>query len=326
MFSTTQFSILYFCCLAFCLGSIEALKHTWAQVSDETTQDLPASESRAIAVPPKPKSDENIDKNSGDGEGKVAVYTEEGCRKMRDEYKDICFQALARQLGKTDLTGGVAACELIQMVDKKWECLSDVAEAYSTFDRDAALQVCPTIKRKKWHDQCFFGIALAYSTTDSRWAFRACDMSGQWRDYCRHDVNGEIAVVNLDLALAHCAAEEGDLLTRKTCWHGIGKYIARVDVSRAFEACQKVPLGPQNLYRENCVHGLGWGASEKKEVGASFVAQCDRAGEQKDSCLLGVAYNLKRFNLDTALSICDQVARTDLASQCVAFVNKVPSR
>ena len=44
-----------------------------------------------------------------------------------------------------------------------------------------------------------FGIALAYSTVDSPWAFRRCDDAGQWRDFCRHDVNGEIAVVNVEL-------------------------------------------------------------------------------------------------------------------------------
>ena len=106
----------------------------------------------------------------------------------------------------------------------------------------------------KWRDQCVFGIALTYSVTDSPWAFRLCDQAGQWRDFCRHDVNGEIAVVNPTLALEHCQAEEGDLLTRKTCWHGIGKYIARVDIDKAFAACEQVPSGPH--HRENCIHGL----------------------------------------------------------------------
>ena len=198
--------------------------------------------------------------------------------------------------------------------------MSDVAELYAKHDRARSLEVCPTISKKKWRDQCVFGIALAQSTLDPKWAFRTCDPSGQWRDFCRHDVNGEIAVVDSDLALANCAAEEGDLLTRKTCWHGIGKYIARVDVDRAFDACAKVPSGPDNLYRENCIHGLGWGASESR--GVDFVSGCRRSGAEKDSCLLGIAYNLKRFDVDAGLGICAQVERADLKEKCEAFVRK----
>ena len=162
---------------------------------------------------------------------------------------------LARQSAMRDLVGGQEACLQIEKKDTMWECLSDIAEVYAPFDREASLSLCPTIKKKKWRDQCVFGIALALSTIDSPWAFRTCDRAGTWRDFCRHDVNGEIAVVNVDLALSHCHEEEGDILRRKTCWHGIGKYIARVDVDRAFDACAQVPLGPDNLYRENCIHG-----------------------------------------------------------------------
>ena len=87
-------------------------------------------------------------------------------------------------------------------------------------------------------------------------ASKLCSESGQWRDFCRHDVNGEIAVVNPELALEHCAAEEGDLLMRKSCWHGIGKYIARVDVQKTYAACDQVPPGPEQLYRGNAFMGL----------------------------------------------------------------------
>ncbi|MBM76144.1 MAG: hypothetical protein CMK59_12145, partial [Proteobacteria bacterium] len=170
----------------------------------------------------------------------------------------------------------------------------------------------------KWRDQCVFGIALSLSTIDSRWAFRTCDKAGQWRDFCRHDVNGEIAVVDLELSLEHCHAEEGDILRRKTCWHGIGKYLARVDHDRAFNACERVPKGPQDLYVENCYHGLGWGASES--IGLEFASKCDRSGAYKDSCLLGIAYNLRRFDVDQAISLCSDVKRPDLNQQCRAFV------
>ena len=197
-----------------------------------------------------------------------------------------------------------------------------MAELYAPVDREASLAVCPEIPRKKWRDQCVFGIALALSTLDSDRAFRKCDDAGQWRDFCRHDVNGEIAQVNPDLALEHCHAEEGDLLTRKSCWHGIGKYIARVDVPLAFSTCERVPTGPPTPdgYRENCVHGLGWGAAEK--AGRDFAAECDRAGDFKDSCLVGVAYNLRRFDVAAGMEVCSGVQDALLRGRCDEFVQR----
>ena len=274
----------------------------------ETTQ-------RMISVPPKPKGVQDVSA----GEGDEVVYTEEGCLAQPSQFRDICFHQLARQQARTDLQGARLVCAKLEVEEMKWECMADIAELYSTVDREASLALCPEIERRKWRDQCVFGIALAYATIDSPWAFRLCDDAGQWRDFCRHDVNGEISVVNVALALENCVKEEGDLLTRKTCWHGIGKYLARVDVDAAFAACEKVPSGPQNLYRENCIHGLGWGASESAEEG--FIPVCRRAGAERDSCLLGIAYNLRRFDIDRGLRICTQVYRADLQDQCRRFVS-----
>ena len=271
---------------------------------------------RAISVPPKPKGVQNISEGNGD----EVVYTEEGCLSQPKQFQDICFHQLARQKALTDLDGASETCKRLTSGALFGECLADIAEIFSINDRELSLKLCPTIENKKWRDQCVFGISLMWSTLDSPWAFELCGDAGRWRDFCRHDVNGEIAVVNVQLALDNCAREEGDLLTRKTCWHGIGKYLARVDVDAAFSACEQVPSGPQNLYKENCIHGLGWGASETAEE--NFIPTCRRAGSEKDSCLLGVAYNLRRFDIDRGLRICDQVGRTDLAEQCRQFVSR----
>ena len=309
--SNLLFSLLYGACLAVCIGAVEALQYSWPEPEPEPE---PQSVEQIIAVPPRP---EGVRKIHGEGDEGYR-YTEPGCREHDGQYRDICFHQLARQRATTDLSGGLAACELVEERDSRLECMADVAELYSPTDKAASLEVCPTIPKKKWRDQCVFGIALALSTIESRWAFQTCSDAGKWRDFCRHDVNGEIAVVNVDLALEHCAAEEGDILTRKSCWHGIGKYIARVDVDRAFYACEQVPLGPNDLYRENCYHGLGWGASET--AGAAFATDCRRSGEKTDSCLLGIAYNLRRFDIDAGMAICAQVVRSDLKSQCEKFV------
>ena len=311
--SDLPFAALYALVLALCLGLVQAVQHTWQPTAPPPP---PVVEAVAIAVPPKPEGAQPAPGSGGEG----YRYTEEGCQARQGQLRDVCFHQLAIQRSATDLGGGLAACQAIAEPDTRLECQSDVAEGYARVDRDAALAVCPAIDKKKWRDQCVFGIALAWSTQDSPWAFRLCDQAGKWRDFCRHDVNGEIAQVDVDLALAHCAAEEGDLLRRKSCWHGIGKYLARVDVDGAFAACARVPEGPQGLYRENCVHGLGWGASEG--AGAAFLPTCARAGPQEDSCRLGVAYNLVRFDAAQALEICASVQRTDLRAQCQAFVGR----
>ena len=311
-----SFTALYAACLTACLGGVELLRVSW-EVAAPPPPPQPVDQV-AVAVPPRPEGVRTV---QGDGEDAYR-YTEAGCAAREGELRDVCFHQLARQRAGTDLTGGLAACGQISAKETLQECTADVAELYASVDRDVALAVCPTIPRKKWRDQCVFGIALAFSTTDSAWAFRRCDQAGQWRDFCRHDVNGEIAQVNPDLALENCFAEEGDLLTRKSCWHGIGKYISRVDVALAFDTCARVPVGPATPdgYRENCVHGLGWGAAEK--AGREFAAQCDRAGALKDSCLVGVAYNLRRFDVGAGLEVCSGVRDRLLQTRCEAFVTK----
>jgi hypothetical protein len=312
-----RFLLLYSLCLGLCLAAIQALQR---RPPPPPPPPVEAVQAVAIALPPKP---EGARAASGAGEEGYR-YTEEGCEAREGELRDLCFHQLAMQRSRSDLEGGLLACARMEREEGRMECQSDVAEGYALVDRDASLAVCPGIGRKKWRDQCVFGIALAYAKVEPEWAFRRCDEAGQWRDFCRHDVNGEIAEIDVDLALAHCAAEEGDLLRRKSCWHGIGKYLARVDVDAAFAACARVPAGPEGLYRENCIHGLGWGASES--AGAAFLASCGRAGPEQDSCRLGVAYNLVRFDPVLALEICGGTQRADLRGQCEAFVRTTGSR
>lgn len=320
--TSTYFSLLYLLCLGLCLGAVELAKIGWEPPPEPPPP--PQSVDEIVAIPPKP---DGVREVVGGEDGDSYRYTEQACLAHDPgQYRDICFHQLARQRAPTDLPGAQGACDQIPAPqgkddrDTRYECQSDIAELHSPADRDAALAVCPAIPRKKWRDQCVFGIALALSTLDSPYAFQLCDDAGKWRDFCRHDVNGEIAQVNEDLAFEHCHNIDGDFLVNKACWHGIGKYIARVSVDRAFAACERVPLGPDDKYRENCYHGLGWGAAEK--AGAGFVSSCGRAGPQQDSCLLGVAYNLRRFDVDAGLQVCSGVTDPTLYQQCVTFVEK----
>jgi hypothetical protein len=315
-----SFSIVYVICLLVCLGSVEAAKMGWEPPPEPPP---PQTVDEIIAIPPRPDGVRTVSGEDGD----TYRYTEQKCREHDPgQFRDICFHQLARQRAPTDLPGAQDACSEIPTPETRedrdtiYECMSDIAELHAVADRDASLTICPTIPRKKWRDQCTFGIALALSTVDSRWAFKTCDDAGKWRDFCRHDVNGEIAQINEALAFEHCENIEGDFLVHKACWHGIGKYVARVNVDRAFAACERTPLGPDKKYRENCYHGLGWGAAET--AGADFVPACRRSGPQEDSCLLGIAYNLRRFDVDAGIRVCEGVENSALKQQCTTFVEQ----
>jgi hypothetical protein len=299
-----------------CFVVVELLRMSW-EAPVPPTPEAADDNSVAIAVPPKPEGAAE----QGSGSDSSGTWTEQRCRQLSGELRDVCFHQLARGRAPTDLTGALVACEELESEKLRAECMADVAELHSPTDRDAALAVCPEIGTKKWRDQCVFGIALALSGPDPSYAFRLCDEAGQWYDFCRHDVNGEIAQVDDAMAFANCATEEGDILTRKTCWHGMGKYIARVDVARAWRVCESVPLGPQNIYRENCVHGLAWGAAES--AGRAFLEQCGVLPAQRDSCKLGVAYFESRFDTAGALEICDSVERDDLTAKCLEHVRRM---
>lgn len=308
-----RFFFFYLFCLAGCVGTVQAARYVEAGAADPPPQEVAGV---AIAVPPKPEleSDRALD----EGEGSGRRYDEATCNEYEDDFRDVCFQALARQRAPRDLEGALQACEEVVRDRLRFECMADAAELHVPTSLEDALEVCPRIPRRKWHDQCHFGIAMALVDVDWDEALEACERAGIWRDFCRHDVLGEIAVEDTDWVLEVCHRQEGDLLTRKTCWHGIGKYIGRVDLERAFAACEEVPLGPSNLYRENCVHGVGWAAGER--FGAAGVAHCHRAGPQEDSCRLGVAFQLKALDPSAAVEICHRVERTDLEAHCLSFV------
>jgi hypothetical protein len=301
------FAALYLLCASLTVGSLE-LARRWVPAAPVATPAQPVDRI-AVAIPPKP---EGVQPARGAGGERV---TEALCMGYTGQFRDVCYHQLARQKAPTDLSGAAFSCSAIARVKQRQECLADSAELHATTDRSAALSLCPTIGRKKWRDQCVFGIALAVVQADPSGARSLCDQAGMWRDFCRHDVNGEIAVNDPGSALAFCAQEQGSPLTRKSCWHGIGKYMARVNVDSALGACSQVPAG---LYRENCVHGLGWGAAEQGGLG--FAQRCGMAGAQADSCRLGVAYNHRRFDPAAAEQICADVRRADLKTQCISFV------
>jgi hypothetical protein len=310
-----RFWSLYAACLALCLGLVEGLQLAIPQAAAAVELNLATD---FVAVPPKPRGADTPTRGEGDG----AVYTEEACRVLTGDFRDACFHFLALQRVARDLAGARAACAAIGGESLRWECEADLGELHSREDRVAAEQLCGGIPKKKWRDQCIFGIAMQWSTGDPDFARGACDRAGMWRDFCRHDVNGEVAQVDPQAALDWCNSQLGDgsQLQRKTCFHGLGKYVGRTDPPRALELCREVPIDDP-LYRENCFHGIGWAVAETDSDAA--LALCTReGGAWEDSCRLGVSAHARRLDPARALALCAGVGRTDLRVRCEAFARR----
>ncbi len=310
-----RFWCLYAILLVLCLGVVEGLQRFVPPAAAAVELDLATD---FVAVPPKPMGAEKPSRGEGDG----ALYTEEACHALTGDFRDACFHFLALQRVARDLEGARDACASIAGETLRWECEADLGELHSREDRVAAEELCGGIPKKKWRDQCVFGIAMQWSTDDPDFARAACDRAGMWRDFCRHDVNGEVAQVDPQAALAWCNSQlgQGSQLQRKTCFHGLGKYVGRTDPAGALTLCRQVPQDDP-LYRENCFHGIGWAVAETDSDGG--LALCEReGGAWSDSCRLGVSAHAKRLDPARALALCSGVERPDLRERCEAFARR----
>jgi len=314
--SQRAFLLLYLLCLGLCVSAVQGARAARAALPEPPAPVM--DQHIAVAIPPKPETE--LDRGASDPNAEGTRYDEATCDRYDGDFRDVCYHALARQRASRDLDGALLACDVVQRKRLRMECQADAAELHVGTDLDAARAVCPQIATRKWHDQCFFGIAMALVNIEPHLALAGCDDAGIWRDFCRHDVLGEVSVFDLDMVMGVCAQEEGDLLTRKTCWHGIGKYIGRVDMPRAFAACERVPMGPSGVYRENCIHGAGWAAGER--FGDGGLSQCRNAGELEDSCRLGLAFQIERSQPAAAADICRSVSRRDLREHCLDWLSR----
>lgn len=317
--SSRLFLLFYLLCFGLCVGFVQIGR---VLVRIERPGAAEPQPGVLVAVPPKPITETRALElaQARGASGSNVLYDEAGCRQRKGDFQGVCFQALAMQRAIRDLEGALDACRQIQDERLMWECYGDVAETHVPTSLPDSLSVCTLIPRKKWQDQCFFGIAVALSFNEPASALDGCERAGMWRDYCRHDVLGEVSTYNLDFVLDVCGREEGDLLSRKSCWHGIGKYIGRKDLPRALQACERVPEGPSGIYRQNCVHGAGWASGEKR--GALGASICVQAGAQRDSCVLGVAYSIKRMDTEAAIGLCAEIRSDALREQCQGFLRR----
>jgi hypothetical protein len=313
---TGPFTLLVVACFLVLWTSTRALA-AWAPPAKAVQAAATAPAERPMVVPPKPAG-LVAREPAADPRGTAPTLTEAACLARPAALHDLCFQALARQRAANDPADAARTCARVVDEELHDECLADVAEAAAPAHRTEAVALCATMPRPRWRGQCHFGIGLALAETDPPWAFGRCAHAEAFRDFCRHDVVGEIALADLDAAVALCAREEGDTLTRKSCWHGIGKYLARRDPATALSTC----LRATPSWRGNCAHGAGWGAAERDAQAA--LTACEAAGAYADNCRHGVAAQLKRIDPERALAICGRLGDSSLAERCGAFVRRTP--
>jgi hypothetical protein len=307
------FSLLTLACFLALLGLRFALAPLAAHVAHAVEQNVTAE--AVMAMPPKPEGLAPVE-GAGEGEGSGALLTRESCAGMAPELRDVCWQALARQSAARDPEGALSICAEVSDAELRDECHSDVAEAVAPVDRAAGERICAALGTIKWRGQCHFGMGLALAEIDPAYALSRCEHAEAFRDFCRHDVVGEVALEDLEPAVAFCAREEGDTLTRKTCWHGIGKYLARRDIDEAAAACGRAT----EEWRGNCFHGLGWGAAERDPDAA--LAGCERLAPYVDNCRQGVAHQLKRFDPARAVALCESIGTESIRARCLQFVRR----
>jgi hypothetical protein len=304
------FPLVYAATLALAVGGVEVAK---AQHHAAPAIAAPRSAPTvAMARPPKPEVHRPTP--SGDADAGGSGYTLDRCGAMSGDLADACFAAVARDKAARDPQGGLDACARVSSDTLRFECMADVAEGHARVDVAWSRGACETIPRKTWRDQCVFGIANALALVDADLALKTCEDSGQWRPFCRHDVNGERATVDPESAIRYCHALPP--AHQPTCWHGLGKYIGRRDEAGAARRCADAPTAGD--YRGQCYHGLGWAAAERD--GAAAAARCERYGDGRDSCILGVAYQQKPFDPDVAASLCRSASDPAEQRYCLQFV------
>lgn len=311
---TRWFITLYLLCLATMLGLRFGLVRVDAALNPPP--EAPTKEPVMMA-PPKPAGAVAPPPEAGaPGEGAGALITLERCESSGPALWDVCFHQLAYQTGARDPMGSLPICDRIVDEETRLECRSDIAELSAPVDREVAASICVALDSVKWRGQCYFGVGLALAELDPDYALAQCERAEAYRDFCRHDVVGEVALESLAPAVAFCAREEGDTLTRKTCWHGIGKYLARRSFDEAAAACQQST--PE--WRGNCFHGVGWGAAERDPD--STLLSCDQMGIYRDNCRQGVGHQLKRADASRAVEVCESIVDAAIRQRCLNFVTR----
>ena len=132
-------------------------------------------------------------------------------------------------------------------------------------------------------------------------------------------MNGEIAQVDAEAALAWCNETPMSDLQLKGCYHGLGKYLGRSDPDLGREICLRVPRD-RDIHPQQCFHGWGWALAESDTEGAA--SRCQEGEAWRDSCVLGVSANLKRFDPGRAAELCESVRSQTLRGSCQRFLER----
>ena len=229
-------------------------------------------------------------------------------------------KALAWQKSERDVDGALLACGRCKIWIRDRNALQMWPS--STVEQTGRVQRRFARRSQRKSGAISVGSAshwLGAFTTTSMLVCR-CEKAGMWRDFCRHDVNGEIAQVDSKEALAWCKREEGTALQRKTCFHGLGKYLGRTDPQAAVALCDRVPTH-NPLYQENCVRTESVGRLQRSKASRTLPLFAD-AWRTTRQLLLGLSAHTKRLSPERAEAHCSAVVREDLKKRCEAFARR----
>ena len=110
--------------------------------------------------------------------------------------------------------------------------------------------------------------------------------------------------------------KQTDNLMRRTCFHGIGKYLGKSMQDKAITYCGQIK---ESDIKKSCYHGAGWGVSEISDSGKA-VSYCKKIKSNfTDNCLVGVAWQISKTNNELSKKICENVINKVAKTKCLNF-------
>ena len=239
------------------------------------------------------------------------------CNEFSDDYKSTCLKMYALKSAANDFEEAWKICKQIDQNLLRDECYNDIIIEIGKEKPEEIKKYCNEINSEKWRGECYFNMALFLTKINITKAFAICNKAEIYVPFCYHDVAGEASLINTTKALNICE-KQVDNLTKRTCFHGIGKYLGRNKPDKAIIYCNQIE---DKGYKESCYHGLGWGMAEI-DMGNMDYARSNCEGiesELKNNCFIGVAWKLSKNDKEKAKEVCNNIKNEQIKKECLNF-------
>jgi len=244
----------------------------------------------------------------------IFLNTKSICNDFNKDYKNTCLQLNAQKSAVNDFDKAWKICKQINQDSLRDECYNDIIIEIGKENPEEAQQHCEKINSEKWRGECYFNMALFLTKTNIAKAFAMCDKAEIYIPFCYHDVAGEVSLINATIALNICGKQ--DNLTKRTCFHGIGKYLGRSKPEKAIIHCNIIK---EKEYKETCYHGMGWGISETNDSNKAIFYCKKTKSYFTDKCLVGVAWQVSKTNKELSGKICERVIVDEVKTECLSY-------